>query len=572
MIKKRSRRDATLFARVVRPTSACILMLVALVLVGLQIARSRVSADAPDVYAITNAQIITGVGKTIAKGAIVFRRGLITDVGESVRIPADARVIDGTGLTVYPGLIDAYTSLGLPAPTPAPAQAGGARQAAVAAAASGQQPQPELVHGDPSISAADQVRPTGAGLEDARSAGITTALTSARQGIFAGQSALINLAGSDGANMVVRAPVALTVQFSTSSGFFGVYPNSLMGAVAFIRQTFYDAIHYRDELARFDRTKRGVNRPPYDKKLAALQPALRGELPVMFIASREGDVRRALQIADEFKLKPIIAGALYGARIAELLKGKNVPVILSVDFPRRPADLPEDQDEPLRVLRERAEAPKSAALLAQAGVKFAFTSGNLRPQDFIANVQKAIDSGLARDEALRALTINAAEILGVADQLGSIEVGKVANLVITSGDLFAKDAKIRYVFIDGKEIELKKPEAPTARPGSRMQQAEVDPSGDWELVVRAPQGDLKVQLSLRRSSGQIIGSLVGPMGSYEVRNATLAGNQLRFTVSFAMGADTVEAILNCTIEGDQMRGTVALSTFGTFDFTGRRPR
>lgn len=234
--------------------------------------------DAPDAFAIKDAQIVTGAGKTIAKGTVVFRKGLITDVGESVKIPADARVIDGAGMTVYPGLIDGYTNLGLapPAQAQAPGGAGGGRQAAVAAAAAGQQPSPEARLGDPSLAAADQVKP-GTSFEDPRSVGVTTALSSPRQGIFAGQSALINLAGEEASKLVLRSPIALTVQFGAGGGFGGGYPGSLMGTVAYIRQTFYDAMHYRDEVERYNRIKRGVNRPEHDKRLAALQPAIKGE-------------------------------------------------------------------------------------------------------------------------------------------------------------------------------------------------------------------------------------------------------------------------------------------------------
>ncbi|MGA9772679.1 MAG: amidohydrolase family protein [Blastocatellia bacterium] len=544
--------------------------------------------DAPTACAIKDAQIITGSGKTIAKGTVVFRDGLITDVGENARIPADARVIDGTGMTVYPGIIDSFTSLGLPQPTqPAvPAGPGGGRQAALAAAAAGQQPNPDQALGDPSISAADQVKPGGTGVEDARSVGITAALTSPRQGLFPGQSAVINLAGNEASRLVLRAPVALTVQFATTPGFFGQYPNSLMGTVAFIRQSFYDAMHYRDESDRYNRVKRGVDRPKYDKKLAAMQPALKGDMPVLFVANSEGDIRRALMVADEFKLKPIIAGALYGYRVAAMLKAKNVPVILSVDFPRRPADMADDEDETIRVLRARAEIPKGAAMLAQAGVKFAFTSGTLRPADFIANVQRAVENGLTKDQAVRALTMNAAEILGTADQLGSVEVGKIANLVVTSGDLLAKDTKVRHVFIDGSEIELKKPEPGPQRPGGGMgpggrpggqaggQPAAppVDPTGEWTLVVHSPQGDINVRLSLRREGEQILGSLTGPQGTTDIRNAQMTGNQLRFSSSVPIQGDTVDVTVTGTIEGDTMRGAMVIPSLGSFEFTGTKPR
>jgi imidazolonepropionase-like amidohydrolase len=557
-----------------RPQSA---RLVALVIAAtLLIAAARPHAArgfAPDAYAIKDAQIITGTGKTIAKGTVVFRNGLITEVGESVKIPGDARVIDGAGLIVYPGLIDAMSNLGLQTQpqTPAPGQG---RQAALAAAAAGQQPNPDAAHGDPSLAAADQVKSNAPDIEDARNAGFTAALSSPRQGIFPGQSALINLAGDNSSQMVVRAPVALTVQFATTGGFFTQYPNSLMGTVAFVRQTFYDAMHYRDEQDRYNRVKRGVERPAYDKKLAALQPAIRGELPVMFMANSEGDIRRALLVADEFKLRPIIAGALYGYRVVATLKGRNVPVILSVDYPKRPADLPEDEDESLRVLRARAETPKGAAKLAQAGIRFAFTSGTLRPADFIANVQRAIESGLSKDEALRALTVNAAEILGASDQLGSIEVGKIANLVVTSGELLSKDAKLRYVFIDGNEVELKKPEAPANRAsGARPTgAAAADPAGEWSLTVNSPQGDMHSRLSLRREGGQVLGTLNTPHGTYEIRDAKVTGNELRFSASIQLQGDTVNAVFVATIEGDSMRGTVTIPALGTFDFSGTRPR
>jgi imidazolonepropionase-like amidohydrolase len=551
-------------------------------MLALLLRATPVRSDGPDAYAIKDAQIVVGNGRTIARGTVVFRSGLITAVGENVRIPADARIINGAGMTIYPGLIDAFTSIGFQQAqqTPAGPGGGGGRQVAQLATAAGQQPSPESSHGDPSLAAADQVRPGGQGIEDTRSVGVTSVLTTQRQGIFPGQSALINLAGNEQARLVLRTPVALTVQFRSSTGFFTQYPNSLMGTVAFIRQSFYDATRYRDEMDRYNRIKRGIERPEYDKKLAALQPALRGEVPVLFVANNAGDVRRALMIADEFKLRPIIAGSVEPDRSAAMIKAKNVPVIVSVDFPRRSADLPEDEDEPLRLLRQRAEAPKGPAHLARAGVKFAFSSGSLRPQEFLPGVQRAVENGLPKEEAIRALTINAAEILGAADQLGTIEEGKIANLVVTSGDLFARDTRIRHLFIDGNEIEVRRPEAP-ARAGGQGRRpggmgsggaAMIDPTGEWQLTVRTPAGDMNVRLQLRREGDQISGMLVTPQGNFPVRNAVLTGNQLRFTASVQVQTDTMEAAVNATIDGDNIQGAFTLPAHGTMEFTGTRPR
>ncbi|HVF92106.1 MAG TPA: amidohydrolase family protein [Blastocatellia bacterium] len=559
----RARKRGFVFAR----SGAALLSFAALIML-LQTRVARL--EGPDVYAIRGAQIVTGTGKNIARGTVVFRNGLITDVGENAKVPADARVIEGAGLTVYPGLIDGYTSLALSAPQRGPSQAG---QAAAGQGGQGQQGQADPGLGDPSASAADQVKLDAQGLDDARSAGVTSAYTVPRQGIFAGQGAVINLAGSEPAKLVLRSPVALTVQFTTSPGFFGVFPNSLMGTVSFIRQAFYDGVNYRNQVDRYNRVKRGYPRPEYDKKLAALQPAIKGDMPVIFVANSEGDIRRALLISDEFKLRPIIAGAPYAHRMAQTLKIRKIPVILSVDFPKRPADIVDDNDESLRTLRERAELPTAAAKLAQTGVKFAFTSGSLRPQEFLANVQKAVENGLPKDAALRALTIDAAEILGVADQVGTVEVGKIANLLVTSGDLLAKETRVRHVFIDGSEVDLKKAEAPAQRTGAAgAAAATVDPTGEWSLVIRSPQGDISTTLSLRREGQQISGTFAGPMGSFPVRSVRMSGNQITFSMSIQMGGDTVDATTTGTIEGDSMRGVISLSAMGQFEFTGSRPR
>src|SRR5262249_20284400 len=250
--------------------------------------------------------------------------------------------------------------------------------------------------------------------------------------------------------------------------------------------------------------------------------------PCLGVANSESDIRGALMMADEFKLKRIIAGAMYGYRVVDILKARHVPVILSVDFPRRPADQRDDEEEALRALRQRAETPGGAARLAQAGIKFAFMSGSLRPQDFIANVEKAVENGLSKDEALRALTINAAEMFGASDQLGSIEVGKIANLVVASGDILAKDTKVRHVFIDGEQIELKKADAVSARGGpgggrfgGPPSAAAVDPSGTWSLVVQSPQGEITSQLTLAKDGEQITGTLGTPMGNVAIKSGRM---------------------------------------------------
>jgi hypothetical protein len=246
-----------------------------------------------DTYAITNARIVTVSGPTIEKGTVVIRDGLIAAVGSDVTAPADARVMDGTGLTIYPGLIDANTTLGIPDAAPAPSPGGGGaalilQQQQRAATPSG--PNSTQAPGlQPENSAADMIKPGGDQIDNERNAGVTTALTAPRGGIWVGQSALINLAGETPEQMIVRAPVAMHVGFAPLRT--GNYPGSLMGVFATLRQMLLDAARYREAQQVYERSPRGMRRPAPDKSLEALIPVLEGRMPVVFYADREREIR-----------------------------------------------------------------------------------------------------------------------------------------------------------------------------------------------------------------------------------------------------------------------------------------
>lgn len=526
------------------------------------------SSDGPAVYAIKDARIVTVSGPTIEKGTIVFRNGLITAVGANVPIPADARVIEGAGLTVYPGLIDAYTDLGLPsAPQPQAAVRPGAGPPAAPAAA---QPSPPP-HTQPELVAARRLETGGTRLESARSAGITTALTIPRTGIFIGQSALINLAGETPQKMVVKSPVALHIGFSTTGGFGGGFPTSLMGVFAHIRQTLLDAQHYRAAWERYRRNPRGMERPEYNETLEALQPVVMGQLPVIFLASSEREIRRVIQLAEEFRLSYIVSGAVEAYQCADLLAEKKVPVLLSVNFPQRPREADPEADEPLRVLRLRAEAPKAAAALHRAGVLFAVHSGYMQnPRDYVRNVAKAIAAGLPEEAALRALTLNAAQIFGVAEQLGSLDVGKIANLVVTDGDLFDERTKIKHLFIDGREVELRQePERPTGPPTGAPPRAVVV-SGTWTVTVDSPQGAVPVTLQLQQEGTTISGTVTSPFGQTPVARGTLSGDQVELTVNATIQGNQLVVTFSGRVEGDRISGMVTVEGQGSFTFSGTR--
>lgn len=418
----------------------------------------------PAVWAIRNARVVPVAGAAIDKGTVVVRDGLIEAVGVDVPVPGDARVIDGQGLVVYPGLIDALSDIGLPSTAvSAPAAPGGRGGGAPAVAASAGEPVTNL---NSHVRASDLITDGGARAEAARNAGFTTVLAAPGRGVFSGQSALVNLNG-DRATMLVRSPVAMHIRMASAGGGGGqrVFPGALLGVIAYLRQGLLDARRYEESWDIYNKNVRALRRPETDRALEALVPVLHRQIPVVIPGSTPTEVERAIQLADEFNLSLILSGAGEGPKVIDLLQAKRVPVLLSLKFPEAPKDAHPDSEESLRDLQRRAEAPAAAAALARANIRFAFTTEGLAaPKDFVKSAGRAVKAGLSPEAALRAMTLTPAELFGAQEQLGSIEKGKIANLLVTDGDLFAEKTKVKYVFVDGSRFEVIDTPTETPRP------------------------------------------------------------------------------------------------------------
>lgn len=399
-------------------------------------------------YAITGARIVPVSSAPIDNGTVVFTGGVISAVGTNVTVPEGAITIAGKGLTVYPGLIDMGSTAGLDAP-------------AVPRAENPQTTEEvERVKRDTllraHLRAADHMNPGASALSRAAEAGITAILATPGSDGIRGQSALVltsigtdlpqisSLADDRRGPLVVRTPVALHVGVADRPAGGDAYPNSLMGNIAFNRQAFLDAQWYQQATNR-----------PHSAALEAMQPAVAGRMPVAFRATTAREILRSLDMAKTFKLDPIITTARQVEDITADLKAANARVIYSLNFPTRRPSLAPDADEPLSVLRDRANAPKGPVALDKAGVLFAFESNGLSDaKDFVKNAQKTVAAGLSKDAAIKALTINAATIAGADDRLGSLDKGKIANVLVTEGDLFEEKTTIKHVFVNGREVKL----------------------------------------------------------------------------------------------------------------------
>lgn len=433
-----------------------------LLLTLLSIASAGLVMAAPPPYvAIRGARIFTVSGPVIEKGTVLLKDGLIEAVGENVAVPAGVTVIDGTGLNVYPGLIDALSTWGLPEAAPATPGPGGTRGTAVAAPPSPGPPAPRVRGPEDRpntftwVKAADLVKPSEKRLEAARGAGFTTAVSFPKQGILAGHGAVINLGGETGGEMVLDPSAGLYSDFAT--GGFANFPGSLMGVMAYLRQVWIDAAYYKAAKAAYAKDPGAVPRPAYDRALEGVLETHR----LLIRATSRVQIERALRFGVEFKLPFVLYGGHAAYEIASDIKKSGVPVILNVKWPVKDKDSDPEEIPSMRTLQLRDKAPTTPATLAAAGVTFAVCSDGLEaPKDLIKALKKSIDVGLKPADAIRALTLSAAEIYGMSARIGSIEKGKIANLTVIKGDLFDDKAKVSMVFIDGKRY-LPAPEVPT---------------------------------------------------------------------------------------------------------------
>jgi imidazolonepropionase-like amidohydrolase len=437
-------------------------------LVGLSLSASLALAQNHNVVAIKDAHVVTVSGEELSKATVVMRNGLITEVGASASIPADAWVIDGSGLTVYPGFIDAMSTWGIPSPTGARGGAGATAAATAAAApaeprARGPEDRPQTYSYE---RAADLVTPADTRLEVARAAGFTSAATYPTRGIFHGLGAMIDLAGERGRDMVIVQPIGQEIAFR--EGGFGRtgFPGSLMGNISYVRQLFLDLDQYQQAKQIYASNPTGNRRPEYDHALEGLAESPRLLLP----AEETQQIERMLHFAPELKKPFLLYGLHEGYDRIDLLKQASIPVLVSLKWPEKPKDGDPSEVSSMRDLTMREKAPSVPGLLAKAGVRFAFYSDGVESAaDLKKDLKKAVDAGLSRADAIRALTLNAAEIYGVADRMGSVEKGKIANLVVMKGEAFEDKTTVEYVFVDGQEFHPSKDlqQGPTPGGGRR---------------------------------------------------------------------------------------------------------
>ena len=503
-------------------------------------------------HALVGARVVTGPGQVMDDATIVIRDGLIQEVGDG-DAPAGARVWDLEGLTVYPGFIDAHADLGMD-DVPEGGDVG-------------------PTHWNPQVRAWFS---TTRNLQDdadrraaLRSQGFGAVLAVPKQGIFRGTASLVNLGDAGVRDRVLRPDIAQAIGFQRSFELGGSYPNSAMGTIALMKQTFMDADWYERAWDAYESSGRAFLPPETSEALAALEDAADGDQPVIFETGSEEEYLRAHSLASEFGLDAWYRGNGLEYRLIDVLRGRSDPLIVPLDFPDAPdvghpgAAL----DASLADLRHWYLAPTSAGQLADAGVRFAITTDGLSSlNEFLPNLRVAVARGLEADDALAALTTTPASWLGIDRTHGTIAEGKVANLIVSEGNLFAEEATVRDVWVQGTVYGVTRP-------------AQIDPRGSWEiasddewgfeavLVLEGPLNRLRGHLDIASTGPELPGG-----ARVELESASAVAETGRIDVRFngeVLGYQGM-ALLSGSVRGDDFFGWTSLPNGADPSFRGMR--
>ena len=419
------------------------------------------------IHALVGAKVVPSPGSEIANGTVLIRDGLIEAVGQDVPVPADARVWTCRGLTIYAGFID---PLVVPAATNAPAATSAAepdRRLELTSpplqffGAPGVQTDPGAAGPGAAVSRIRpeerRVRhytPQPKELEPLRDLGFTAGVMAPASGILRGTSALVLLTEENPNELVLKPDVFQHVSFETAPAADRLYPSSLMGIIAAVRQTFLDARHYAADWEDFRAGSRPRSRPPFDPSLEALQPVLAKKTPVLFEPGSALMADRAARLGRELEIEFCLVSSGQEWRRPDLARASRAAFIVPLDFPELPK-MPEPEDwDPvdLDALRAWDWAAENPALLRRQGLDIALTTYGLKDRKkFRAHLRRALDRGLSETDALAALTVIPARLCGASDYLGTIEPGKLANLtVVEGGGYFEPDAPLHSVWIEGR--------------------------------------------------------------------------------------------------------------------------
>ncbi|MCX8209411.1 MAG: amidohydrolase family protein [Lewinella sp.] len=546
-------------------------------------------------YFINNAYVVQEPGKVIDLGGVIIRNGLIEAVGKGLKAPLDAKTLEGDSLYVYAGFIEGLSHTGVPKP----------KQPERGSRPEVKDPgnPPNDVAGiQPERSVTDLMKADDKSVADMRALGFTAAHVVPHGGMLPGQGAIVLLGGDNEREMVLRANTSL---YSAFEGGQRVYPVTTMAIMSKYRELYKQAEQVKGHAGKYAANSRGMARPEYDDVLAAFFPVIDKKMPVFFEVEDIKEVYRAMGLSKELGFNLVLAEVSRGQLVMDKLKSTNTPVFLTLDLPKaKKEDKKEkgdkdkgdkketdekDTDEKdvdkkegdkkvspeKKMMMDKAEARRDAsrkeleeqaAMLAKGGITFGFSTLNVKASDVRAHLGRMIKAGLTEDQALAALTTNPAKMLGIAQVAGTVEKGKIANLVVTDKPYFAEGSNVRYVIVDGMphEYEVKKKKGPSDP------DAVVMAVGEWNITIQVPGQSTESMVTITDDGGSLSGTIASDGDSRNLSGVSLDGDNLTFGSKFEAGGQSISLSFDLIIDGDNIEGSVKAGGFGSFDVEGSR--
>lgn len=526
-------------------------------------------------YAIKNATVVQAPGRVLQNASVLIENGIIKAVGTNISIPADAWVVDADSMFVYAGFISGLSNIGVEKPkeerqnddrkltgTPTDKRAG-------------------ITPGNTVRSMLD---PNEKSVGDFRKLGFTASLSVPHNGMLPGMGSVIILTGSNGEDMIIKDQVSMFSQFSGASG---VYPNTVIGVMAKYRDLYRKALQARDYNNMYNSNPSGMAKPTPNLTLESLYPVVSKQMPVYFKTEGIKDIMRAAALQKDLGFIIVYGEVKQGWDAINTLKSGS-SVFLSLDLPEwkeeeekkedKEGNSEEDKKPTAEEIEEKALKDRQQEIIkkyyTQAGqmnsngVRFGFSTLELKSKDFRTNLLKVIENGLSEDQALAALTTTPASILGVSNVMGTVEVGKMANLMVSDTAYFSKDANVRYVFVNGTkyDFEVKKKKKKKSSGGEA-----VDASGEWSYSTETPQGNGTGVISIKGSPGNYSGTMTLSFNdsTNDIDNIEVDGSNVTFSVKTNVGQEiTIE--ISMDIDGDTFEGTLSVAQFGSFPMEGSR--
>lgn len=534
----------------------------ALLVVTTAAAQEPELAPVSDTYAIRNLTVIPAPGRRIERGTIIIRNGLIDAVGENIPIPPKAIIIDGDSLYAYPAFIEGLSKTGVKSSNdddheriedpgnPPPARAGI----------------------NPQRDVRDYLDPKDPTIKELRCAGFGASQVVPRGIFLPGAAAVVLLGGKTADEMVLKPHSACYSELTSNKT---IYPSTVMAALAKWRELYHQAELSRGYAALYAANSTGLPRPEANRALEALYPVTTREQPVLFRTAKVLDIQRVLALQKELGFVLILGGVSEGWDLTEKIKASGARVFLTLNLPEDPDDKKksDDEDDSLdneelaALVKRRSEFIKKmtqqAAAFDSAGIKFGFSALDTKYSDLHKNLRSMVEAGLKPETALAALTINAAEILGIDDRLGTIEKGKIANVALFDKPIFDKDAKVMTVFVDGKPYTCSEKE------GHKKKTASVE--GTWQLTANTPKEEVTLKVVLRKDpekhySGTITSTRM-PEG-VDLTNITFDGKTLKFMYDILLEGKPQEVIVEGEVEGKTFKGKVTVGEYGNYPVEG----